>query len=127
MLVADEQSVCELSPHGADEPLGGAVGSWTSRWDLYDVDAGVSENGIERRRELARPVTNQESKVVRPIVKRHKEVASLLSGPRPVWVRGGPEDMDVAGADFHHEEHVHRFNVTAQSTWKKSHASMLAA
>jgi hypothetical protein len=70
MLVDDEQPVCELSPDGADEPLGVAVvGPWTSRRNLHDVDASVSENRIKRRRELARPVTNQESKVVRPIVK----------------------------------------------------------
>ena len=33
----------------------------------------------------------------------------------------------MAGADLDHEEHVKRRKVTAQSTWKKSHASIVAA
>jgi len=33
----------------------------------------------------------------------------------------------MAGADLDHEDHVQRSKVTAQSTWKKSHASILDA
>jgi hypothetical protein len=36
----------------------------------------------------------------------HQEIADLLGGPRPVWVRGDPEDMDVAAADLDDEEAV---------------------
>src|SRR3954471_5486964 len=48
-------------------------------------------------------------------VEVHDEVAGLLGGPRPVGVRGHAQDVQVAVADL----------VTAQSTWKKSTASML--
>jgi hypothetical protein len=34
----------------------------------------------------------------------HQEVADLLGGPRPVRVRGDPEDVYVAAADFDDEE-----------------------
>ena len=36
----------------------------------------------------------------------HQQIADLLSGPRAVRVRGDPEDMDVAAADFDDEEAV---------------------
>jgi hypothetical protein len=40
---------------------------------------------------------------------------------------GQAEDVYVAAADFQGEEHVDPFRVIAQSTWKKSTASMVAA
>jgi hypothetical protein len=42
-------------------------------------------------------------------------------------VRGYAEDMDVACADLDDQEHVKRRRVSAQSTWKKSHASIVEA
>ena len=43
-------------------------------------------------------------------------------------MRGHAEDVHVAGADLEHEQAVdRRWSVTAQSTWKKSTASMVAA
>ena len=36
----------------------------------------------------------------------HQQIADLLGGPRPVRVRGDPEDMDEAGAGFDDEEAV---------------------
>ncbi|SFR29179.1 hypothetical protein SAMN04488564_117103 [Lentzea waywayandensis] len=107
MLVDDEQPVGELASHRADETFGVAVRPRTPRRDLHDIDPSVRENGIERSGELAGPVTNQKSKLVGPVVQLHEEVASLLCGPRAVRVGGGAEDVDVAGADLHHEEHVH--------------------
>jgi hypothetical protein len=42
-------------------------------------------------------------------------------------VRDHAEDTDVTSAGLDQEETVDAARVTAQSTWKKSHASMLAA
>ncbi|MCC8249746.1 hypothetical protein [Saccharothrix luteola] len=50
----DEQSVGGFSSDGADEPFGVRVGSRTSWWHLYDLDAGGGEGGVERGGELAR-------------------------------------------------------------------------
>jgi hypothetical protein len=40
---------------------------------------------------------------------------------------GDPEDVHVAGADLNDEQAVQARRVTAQSTWKKSAATMVAA
>jgi hypothetical protein len=42
-------------------------------------------------------------------------------------VSGDPEDVRAAGAGLHDEQAVQRWRVTAQSTWKKSVASIVAA
>jgi hypothetical protein len=54
-------------------------------------------------------------------------MTGLLSGPWPVWVRGQAKDVHIAAADFQGEQHVDPLSVTAQSTWKKSTASMVEA
>ena len=41
------------------------------------------------------------------IAEVHKEIADLLRGPRPVRVRGDPQDVDVAAAHLDHEQAVH--------------------
>ncbi|WP_231500417.1 hypothetical protein [Saccharothrix sp. NRRL B-16314] len=47
VFVDDEQSVGGFSSDGSDEPFGVGVGSWTPWWGLYDLDAGVGEDGVE--------------------------------------------------------------------------------
>ena len=60
-------------------------------------------------------------------VEETAEVPDLLGGPRPVRVGGDPEDVRIAGADFHHEQAVQAPEGHWQSTWKKSVASVVAA
>ena len=55
------------------------------------------------------------------------EVAGLLGGPGAVGMRGHAEDVQGAVADFEYEQDESRRSVIAQSTWKKSTASMLVA
>jgi hypothetical protein len=55
------------------------------------------------------------------------EVPGLLRGPRSVRVRGDPEDVHLAWPDLDHEQAVQTRRVTAQSAWKKSVASIVAA
>jgi hypothetical protein len=40
------------------------------------------------------------------ITEVHQEVTDLLGGPRPVRVRGDPEDVHIAGTDLDHEQAV---------------------
>jgi hypothetical protein len=56
--------------------------------------------------ELPSAVADQEQEVCGAVAEVHQEVADLLGGPRPVRVRGDPEDVDVARADFDDEEAV---------------------
>jgi hypothetical protein len=127
VLVDDEQAVGDFASDGADESFGVAVGSWAPWRDLHDGDAGVGQDGVEGGGELSGPVTDQEPEAVGPVVEVHEHVTSLLGGPGSVGVRCGAEDMDVARGDSITKNTYTRFRVMAQSTWKKSQASMLAA
>jgi hypothetical protein len=55
---------------------------------------------------LPGPVADQEPEIRGPVTEIHQEIADLLRGPQPVRVCGDPEDVHVAGADFHHEQAV---------------------
>ena len=61
------------------------------------------------------------------ITQIHQQVADLLHGPGTVRVRGNPEDVYAAAAYLHDEQAVQGCSDTAQSTWKKSVASIVAA
>src|SRR5439155_5867703 len=53
----------------------------------------------------ARSRTRNRKSVAR-VPQVHHQVADLLHGPRPVRVRGDPEDVHVTGADLHDEQAV---------------------
>jgi hypothetical protein len=126
-LVDDQEPVGDLASDGAHEPLGITVRPRAARRNLDDLNAGRAEDCVERRGELAGPVTNQKPEVISPLAQVHEQIARLLSGPRPVRMRRRTNDVDVPGSDLEHEEHVIRLSVTAQSTVKKSHASVVDA
>jgi hypothetical protein len=67
--------------------------------DLHGLYAGAGQDGVEGAGELPGPVADQEPEVRDPITGVHQEIADLLGGPRPVRVRGDPEDVYVTGAD----------------------------
>jgi hypothetical protein len=72
--------------------------------DLHGLDAGARQDRVERCGELPGPVTNREPETGGAIAKVHQEIADLLRGPWSVRVRGDPEDVDEAAADFDHEQ-----------------------
>jgi hypothetical protein len=74
--------------------------------DLDDLDAGVGEHGVEHGRELSRAVADQELEFGCPLAEVGDKVAGLLSGPGSVGVGAGVKDLNVAGVDLDHEEHV---------------------
>ena len=57
--------------------------------------AGV-QYSVERGRELAGPVADEEPELVNSIAEIHHKVGDLLCGPPAVWVGGRAEDVDVA-------------------------------
>jgi len=105
-LSEDQHPVGEFCSHGADESFGVAVGLWAPGRDLQDRDAGVGDNGVEGCGELAGAVADEESELGCAITEIADQVAGLLSGPGSVGVGGGAEDVDVAGVDLDHEEHI---------------------
>ena len=94
--------------------------------DLHGLDTGLSQDGVERCGELPGPVADQEPEVRGAIAQIHQQVADLLGSPGPVRVRGDAEDVHVARAGLHDNRQYRRCRVTAQSTWKKSVASIVA-
>jgi len=87
----DQHPVGDLGPGGEHEPLRVGIRLWASRRDLDHFYACVGQDRVERRAELT---------------EIHQQIADLLRSPRPVRVGGYAEDVDVAGADLHHEQAV---------------------
>ena len=78
----------------------------TSGRNLYGVNAGAGQDRVKGCSELPCTVADEEPKVRSVVAGVHEQIADLLGGPQPVRVRGDPEDMDVAAADFDDEEAV---------------------
>jgi len=70
------------------------------------MDAGVGKDGVEGCSELSGSVADQEPEPARAFAEVSDQVASLLCGPASVGVGCGAEDVDAAGVDLDHEEHV---------------------
>jgi hypothetical protein len=102
----DEHAVGDLAAYGADEPLREGIGPWATWRDLADGDAGVGQHGVDGGGELPGPIADEDLELAGAVAQVHEQVANLLNGPRPVRVGGDAEDVYVAAADLHHEEHV---------------------
>jgi hypothetical protein len=85
----------------------------------------MSQGCVKRRGELPIPVPDKEPEVRSPIPQIHHKVADLLHGPRAVRIRGDPEDVHAAAADLMTNRQYRCRRVIAQSTWKKSVASIV--
>jgi hypothetical protein len=109
-LAEDQGPVGEFGSGGQDEAFGVAVRPRISRRDLHGIDACAGEDRVERGRELAGPVADEEPEGGGAIVEIHQQVAGLLGGPGSRWVAGRPEDVQVAAADFQSEEHIDPFS-----------------
>jgi hypothetical protein len=55
------------------------------------------------------PVPDEEFELVGSFVEVREQVAGLLGGPRPVWVGGDAEDVDVVAGDVEDEDDVQAF------------------
>jgi hypothetical protein len=70
------------------------------------LDAGVGKDGVEGGGELSCAVSDQESEPCCAVTEVGDKVARLLCGPGSVGFGRGAKDVDVAGVDLDHEEHV---------------------
>ena len=102
----DQHPVGHLRPGGEHKPFGISVRLRAPGRDLHRLDTGTGQHRVERFGELPGPVADQEPEVRGAITEIHEQVADLLGGPRPVRMRGHPEDVHVAAADLHHEQAV---------------------
>src|SRR5450755_1247594 len=102
----DQHPVGDLGPGSEHEPLRVDIRLWASRRDLDHFYTCAGQDRVERRAELPGPVTDQEPEAGGAFTEIHQQIADLLRSPRPVRIGGDPEDVDVAGADLHHEQAV---------------------
>jgi len=95
--------------------------------DIHDLDTSIGQDGVKRLGELPGPVADQEPEARGAIAQIYQEVADLLYSPPVVRVRGHPEDVHIGLPTSITNRQYWRRRVTAQSTWKKSVASIIDA
>jgi hypothetical protein len=127
-LAEDQHPVGDLRPGCEREPFRISVRARAPGRDVHRLDTSAGQGRVKRRGELPGPITDQEPEVRGAITQIHKQVADLLDCPQPIGIGGYPEDVHVTAADLHDEQATYRrWRVTAQSTWKKSVASIADA
>ena len=105
-LVVDQQPVGAFRADAANKPFRIAVRLGRARRDLDHGDAFGGEDGIKGRGEFAVPVTDHKAEGADAVTEVYQQVASGLSGPGRCGMGGDAEEMDPAGADFHHKQNV---------------------
>jgi hypothetical protein len=79
----DQHSVGEFGADGQHEAFGEAVRPRAAGRDLDYLDARVRQYGVERGRELAGSIADEEPEPPDVRAEVHDEVAGLLGGPGP--------------------------------------------
>src|SRR6476620_3433213 len=92
-IAEDQHSVGDLGTYCQHEAFGVAVRAWTPRRDLDHLDAGVRQDRVERRRELAGAIADEEPETGGMAAEVHDEVAGLLCRPGPIGMPGHAQDM----------------------------------
>jgi hypothetical protein len=123
----DEHAVGDLTADGEHEPLRVRVRARAARRSLADGDTGVGEHGVEGIGELAGPVADEDLEPVGSVAEVHEQVSGLLGGPRPIRVGGDAEVCAYRLPTSRTKNTYRRCSVRAQSTWKKSQASIVDA
>ena len=93
----------------------------------WTADTGIGQDCIERRGEVSGAVSDEEPELGDAIAEIHHQIADLLGGPSAIGVRGRTRQVHRPVGHLQHEEHVDPLEGNSQSTWKKSHASMVNA
>ena len=112
----DQHPVGHLRPGGEHKPFRICIRARAPGRDLHGLDAGAGQDRVEGCGELPGPVADQEPEVRGPITEIHQEITDLLHRPRPVRVRGDPENVHVAAVHLYDEQAVHAPERHAQST-----------
>jgi hypothetical protein len=104
--VHDQDPVEALAAYGADPAFDERVRARCPHRCADDPDAVGAEHLIERRRELAVAVVDQEADRLRPLDERLDDVARLLARPLTGRVRGDARQMHLPGCEFDEHECV---------------------
>jgi hypothetical protein len=83
-LIEDQHPVGEFGSRGEHESFGEAVRSGPAWRNLDDLDACVSQDAVERCRELAGSIADEKPEFRGPLAEIHQEIAGLLCGSRTV-------------------------------------------
>jgi hypothetical protein len=105
-LVPDEGVVQDLASASPDPAFGDRVHARRPYITEHGPDPGISENRVERAREVRAAVADHESDSVRLLGKVHEEIAGLLSGPFPGGMQGDSQDADAPGGVLDDDEDV---------------------
>jgi hypothetical protein len=126
-LAEDEHPAGDLGPDGEHEPFRISVRSRAAWRDLHGLDAGISQDRVKRRGELPGPVPDQEPEVrsAVPQVQHRLRICCTVHGPSGFAVIPGMCTLRLPASMMNRQ--YRRWRVTAQSTWKKSVASIVAA
>ncbi len=105
VAAADDQEVVEaFGPGGADELLGVGVRLRRANGRVHDADAFAAEHLVERSREFAVAVVDQEAHPFEQAAEA--EVARMLHDPGSGRVRRATGEVDAPAAELDEEEDV---------------------
>jgi hypothetical protein len=105
-LVPDEGAVQELAAASPDPAFGDRVHAGRPDVAEHGPDPGISEDRVERGREVRAAVADHEPDLVCLVADVHDQVAGLLGGPFPGGMQGDAEDADPPGAVLDHGQDV---------------------
>lgn len=97
-FVKDQGSVEEFSAQRADHAFADRVCPGRRGWAFEYADASVGQDGVGAGGELPAAISSHELEEVGTIAEVHEEMAGGLGGPRSIWVGGGAEQVNPAGA-----------------------------
>jgi hypothetical protein len=103
-VAEDQQPVEALGADGEDETLGVSVRLRRADWCVDHFDAFTAEDLVERRRELAVAVVDQEADPLEHT--REAEVARLLGHPVAGRVGRAARQVDATAAELDEEQHI---------------------
>ena len=83
LLAEDQHPVGDLGSDRQHEAFGEAVRPRAPRRDLDHLDARIGQDRVERRRELAGPIADEEPEPGGMVAEVHEEVAGLLGVQDP--------------------------------------------
>jgi hypothetical protein len=123
----DEHPVGDLRPGGEYEAFGIGVRRGASGRDLHGFDTGAGQGRVEGCGELPGPVADEEPEVGGVIAEVHQglRICCVLHSPSGCAVTPRMRTQRLPTSITNKQ--YSRWSVTAQSTWQKSMASMVAA
>jgi hypothetical protein len=102
----DEEPVEALGADGADEALGDGVRLRRPERRPHNLESAASEHAVEATGELAVSIVDEEAQRRGSFGQRPRQVARLLSNPRPARICGAAGEVQAVAVELDEEEHV---------------------